>query len=353
MPTVTFTLANQSELESVGTMTITAQLSAISISNVTVPFTLLGGTATEGGGNDYTITATPITITAGNLSEDITITVNDDGLIEADETVIVTMGVPTNAIPAAPTVHAATIQDNDLPPTVAFTVASQSGQENIIGTMTITAQLSALSGLDVTVPFTLGGTATEGAAADYTITASPVTITAGNLSADITITVNDDGLAEGDETVIVTMGVPTNATQGAITTHTATIQDDEKGFETDISSVSVAEGGTATFSVRLTSDPGVMVTVGVALVSGDSDISVTAGDTLVFTPLNWSDYQEVELTAAEDADTENGVAVIRCSSPGFVDLDVTATEQDDGGDGATHHAGGCFLSTAHATGSRR
>jgi hypothetical protein len=69
--------------------------------------------------------------------------------------------------------------------------------------MTVTAQLSAVSGLDVTVPFSVSGTATD--PADYTITASPITITAGSLSTDITITVVDDGIDENDETVIVTM----------------------------------------------------------------------------------------------------------------------------------------------------
>jgi uncharacterized protein YfaP (DUF2135 family) len=42
-------------------------------------------------------------------------------------------------------------------------------------------------------------------------------------TASITITVVDDAIDENNETVIVTMGSPTNATQGATTVHTATI----------------------------------------------------------------------------------------------------------------------------------
>src|SRR3990170_8952418 len=122
------------------------------------------------------------------------------------------MGVPANARPGATTVHTATITDNDNPPTVAWTLASQSGAGNA-GTITVTAQLSAVSGLPVTVPFTVTGTAT--APADYTITASPIIIPAGSLSANITITIVDDTLDELDETVIVTMGVPANARPGA------------------------------------------------------------------------------------------------------------------------------------------
>ncbi|MGA2506866.1 MAG: lectin like domain-containing protein, partial [Chitinispirillaceae bacterium] len=111
-------------------------------------------------------------------------------------------------------------------PAVQFTSASQSKSESG-GTMTITAQLSGVSGLPVTVPFTLSGTATQGAGNDYTITASPITIAAGSTTATITITIINDPLPENNETVIVTMGTPTNATLGATTVHTATIIDDD------------------------------------------------------------------------------------------------------------------------------
>jgi hypothetical protein len=79
----------------------------------------------------------------------------------------------------------------------------------------VTAQLSAASGLNVTVPYVLTGTASD--PADYTVTASPITINAGSTTASVTITVVDDALDETNETVIVTMGSPTNATQGATT----------------------------------------------------------------------------------------------------------------------------------------
>ncbi|MFC1893530.1 Calx-beta domain-containing protein, partial [Chloroflexota bacterium] len=95
-------------------------------------------------------------------------------------------------------------------PEVSFTSASQSGSEDIVS-MTVTAQLDKASTLDVSVPFTLSGSATQGTSDDYTITASPITIAAGNLSTNITISVNDDAIVEPDETVIITMGTPTNA----------------------------------------------------------------------------------------------------------------------------------------------
>ena len=112
LPACNFTAASQSDSESCGTMTITAQLSETSDENVTIPFSL-GGTATEGAGADYTITSSPITITTGNTTANITITVNDDPCSESAETVIVTMGTLIGANKISPSVHTATITDND------------------------------------------------------------------------------------------------------------------------------------------------------------------------------------------------------------------------------------------------
>jgi hypothetical protein len=228
LPTVQWTSASQSGAENVGTMTVTAQLSAASGLPVTVPFTVSGSAANPA---DYTITTSPITIAAGATTGSATITVVNDTLYENNETVIVTMGTPTNATVGTTTVHTAIINiDATDIPSVQWTSASQSGAESV-GTMTVTAQLSAVSELPVTVPFTVTGTATN--PADYTITTSPITIAAGSTTGSATITVVNDTLYENNETVALTIGAPTNATLGATTVHTATINIDA----TDIPSV--------------------------------------------------------------------------------------------------------------------
>jgi hypothetical protein len=50
---------------------------------------------------------------------------------------------------------------------------------------------------------------------------------------------------------------------------------------------------------------------------------------LTFSSGNWSNWQTVTLAAAEDADWTNASAVIRCSSAGMDNVDVTATENDN------------------------
>jgi hypothetical protein len=90
------------------------------------------------------------------------------------------------------------------------------------GTRTFTVTLSQASSLVVTIPYTLTGTATQGT--DYTIApATPLTIPAGQTTASVTITSIADGVSDPGETVIITLGTPTNATLGTNTTATTTI----------------------------------------------------------------------------------------------------------------------------------
>jgi len=103
----------------------------------------------------------------------------------------------------------------NLSPTTPLSIAEAGG------TRTVQVTLSQVHTLAVSVPYTLTGTAT--AVTDFTITASPITIAAGQTTAPIVITSVADGVADPGETIIITLGTPTNATLGAGTTVTTTI----------------------------------------------------------------------------------------------------------------------------------
>ncbi|MEZ4818773.1 MAG: Calx-beta domain-containing protein [Bdellovibrionota bacterium] len=287
-PTVSFVTAAQTTAES-GTVNVVVQLSAASSFNVDVPFSI-NGASTAGDPGDYSIVASPVTIAAGSTSANIALTIVSDATPEPDETVIIDMGVPTNATQGAITTNTVTISESYVPPSVTFTSASQTSAGES-GTMTITAQLSSTSVLDVLVPFSVSGTAID--PDDYAITASPITITAGNTTADITITIAADTLDEANETVIVTMGSPTNATQGATTVHTATITDDDATptVTLAVDNANIAEaGGTATFTATLSAASSFDVTVNFAVnaastasgsdyVQSASSVVILAGNT--------------------------------------------------------------------------
>ena len=87
-----------------------------------------------------------------------------------------------------------------------FTAPGQEVQENG-GSAVVTMRLSAVSDKDVTVPFTLSGTARW--FAHYTMPSPLVTIKAGETIGTITIKPIDDHLYEDKtESIIVTLGTP-------------------------------------------------------------------------------------------------------------------------------------------------
>ncbi len=220
-PQVAFTAGTQSVAENAGAATVTMQLTNATIVPVIVPFTV-SGTAVDG--TDYTISASPVTIAAGATAGSVTVTWIDDAVYRGDHTVSITMGTPTDADLGGITITTLTITDNETKPTVAFSAASQSAAESA-GAVTATIQLSAASGLPITVPFTVTGTAKAGT--DYSITSSPMAIPAGSTTGTVTITLIDDKVFKGDRTVILTLGTPTNTELGAISVHTLTITDDD------------------------------------------------------------------------------------------------------------------------------
>ena len=95
----------------------------------------------------------------------------------------------------------------------------------------------------------------------------------------------------------------------------------------DVSSgtLTVLEGATATYAVKLGKAPSANVTLAIAKnTSGDTDLSVNPAS-LTFTPSNWDTEQTVTVSAAEDTDNTDGSATFT----------HTASSTDTGYDGLT------------------
>ncbi len=88
----------------------------------------------------------------------------------------------------------------------------------------------------------------------------------------------------------------------------------------------IPEGTSGTFNVRLGKAPSGTVTVTAAHESGDTDLSVAGGSSLVFTPSDWDQWQTVTIDSAADADYENGTAMIGLTSPDAENRSVAVTE---------------------------
>jgi 5-hydroxyisourate hydrolase-like protein (transthyretin family) len=222
VPIVNFQATEQTVSEGIGLVSVVVKLSSVAVQDVTIPYSVTG-TATDPA--DFTINTSPLVIPAGQSSGTITISVVDDQLVEDDETMILTLGTPTNAALGVSSVDTLTIRDNDFIPTVSFSVASQNANE-ADGTALLTVNLSAASQSNVTIPFSvLGGTASS--PGDYSLSSSPLIIPAGQTSGSIVLNLVNDSLIEGNETVVVALGVPTNGALGATTSETVTIVDND------------------------------------------------------------------------------------------------------------------------------
>lgn len=89
------------------------------------------------------------------------------------------------------------------------------------------------------------------------------------------------------------------------------------------------EGGSNTFTVALSKQPASNVTVTVARTAGDTDVSVSGGATLSFTPANWSTVQSVTVAAAEDADNVKDTATLTVAAAGADARTVSVTVKDN------------------------
>ena len=118
----------------------------------------------------------------------------------------------------------------------------------------------------------------------------------------------------------------------------------EAGATVASSPLSVNEGGSATYTLKLTTQPSSNVTVTVARTSGgDTDLSLS-GSPLTFTTTNWNTAQTLTVSAAEDADTATGSATFTHSaSSGDTNyngssatiIDLVANEVDNDTPGVT------------------
>jgi hypothetical protein len=97
----------------------------------------------------------------------------------------------------------------------------------------------------------------------------------------------------------------------------------------DQASISVPEGGSTTLQVRLSAQPTGNVTVTTARTTGDTDLTVGTGATRTFTTANWNTAQTVQINAAEDTDSANGIATFTASATGQASATITASEADN------------------------
>ncbi len=110
------------------------------------------------------------------------------------------------------------------PPEANFAAASSSAAENA-GTHNVGVTLSVAPTANLTLNYTVGGTATS--ASDYAALAGTVAVAANATSVNIPVSITDDDAVEEAETVTLTLATGSGYAVGATNVHTLTIQDND------------------------------------------------------------------------------------------------------------------------------
>ncbi len=325
-------------------LTFTATLSTASAQQVTVDYADAGtGTATSGA--DYTaITDGTLTFTAGTTSQTFDVSVTGDTTDEVDETILVTLSNASGATISTAT-GTGTITDNDDPPTVSVAAASVTEGDSGSKNLTFTATLSAASGKQVTVTWAegTGGTATSGT--DYTaITGGTLTFAAGTTSQTFNVSVTGDVVDESNETVVVTLSSPANATISATAgSATGTITDNDAtptSITLTVNDDSVDEGdGDTTITVTATVDGttrfGTAKTVSVSVAGSGTasavDFAAVSDFNITIAAGTASKSETFTLSPTDDSvdETDETITVSGTSSGLTINSDTITLSDDD------------------------
>ncbi len=279
----------------------TVSLSAPSDFSVTVDVATADGSAVAG--SDYQALSTKITLPPGTTSHPVSVTVNGDLTVEADETFLVNLSNPSGATLADPQ-GTGTITNDD---GTALSIGDVTVTEGDSGTVSAVfpVSLTTPSDLGVTVGFeTRDGSATA-ASGDYSPTAGTLAFGPGETAKTVSVAVAGDIAVEPDETFSVVLLAPDGATLADDTGLGTILNDDQQPGELRLVSVpaTVESAGRALATVERTGGSDGPAGVTLSTVAG----TATAGADYrgVARRLSWADGEEgqrtVEIELLDDA----------------------------------------------------
>ena len=252
-PGAQFARADSEVGESDGSVGVTVNLVPAPTEDVTINYTLGGGTAQSG---DYSIegltgSSGSVTVSAGINSVGIPVTINPDGDSERDETVVLTLGNGSDYTVGTTRTHTLTILDDDRPRAEFASAESTVVEADTTHPVTVNLRPAAPAG-GLTLSYGVRSTATRNR--DYRASGT-VQVSEDAESVDIPVSIIHNGESEPDETVELTLRVGSGNNVGEESVHTLTITDNNLpmvAFET--AEASVSETG-RTHRAVITLDP--------------------------------------------------------------------------------------------------
>ncbi len=280
-------------------VTIKVVLSAPPERQVIIPIT-----RTEDGATSADYSNVPANVTFGENDREKTFTFSaiQDTIDDDDEKVKLSFGSLPNAVTAGTDDEATVnITDDDHPEiTVSYEHSTYNVPEG--NSVAIKVVLSAAPKRPVDISITKSEE--DGATSlDYIGVPASLTFGENDTEKTFTFTANDDDINDDGEKVKLGFGssLPARITEGTTGEATANIIDDDgAGVSVSPAALTIGEGSSGAYKVRLSSQPTASVTVTVtAPLNTDIEVNKT---TLTFTTSNWDTDQTVTVRTLHDSD---------------------------------------------------
>ena len=187
---------------------------------------------------------TSIAFAAGDNSKTLTLPTRDDNVIKTANTVTVSLVAGSGYTLGTTTSASVSVTDDD---TATWRVSAQPTEidEGESATVTVAVANGKTFASNQTISLAVSGTA---ASSDYSLSATELTLRAGESSATAIVTATDDVIVEGDETVIVTVSHGGQSIGSA----TVTIADnDDATWRVSAQPTEIDEGESSTITVPL------------------------------------------------------------------------------------------------------
>ena len=267
--------------------------------------------ANQGGASDSDYSGVPANVTFGptETSKTFTFTATQDSVDDDGESVDLTFGSPLPAGVSAGSVPETTVSitddDDAIAQPLTSVLVSFGGSDFSVpegSSVEVTINLSADPERTVTIPVTRDnqdGTTDS----DYSVEPGSVTFNSGETEQSITFTATDDDVDDDGDSVKLGFGssLPAGVSAGSINEATVNIRNDDTADLLVLpSSLDIDEGDSATFTVKLATQPTQSVSVSVA--SGDAGAATVSQASLSFSTTTWNDAQTVTVSGENDDD---------------------------------------------------
>ena len=297
--------------ESTATATFTVRLASQPTADVTIY-------VTSSDTGEGTVSASTLTFSSSNWSAEQTVTMTgvSDNLSDGDQSyaILLTDNTTTDTRYQYVDPPDVTLKNLDLTDKGSFYVSAVSNDtDESTATATFTVRLASQPTADVTIGVTSSDTG-EG-----TVSASTLTFSSSNWNAEQTVTITGvaDNLSDGDQSYAILLSDNTTTDTRYqyvdppdVTLKNLDLTDKGSFYVSAVSNDTDESTATATFTVRLASQPTADVTIYVT--SSDTGEGTVSASTLTFSSSNWSAEQTVTVTGVADnlSDGDQSYAIL-------------------------------------------